>query len=131
MIDINVKGVLTVSGVSAHLPAVNRGISSTFRRWRHHIQPRRHRVQWHQIRCAAISDGLRHEVYGTIRTTTIEPGPLIRSQARQLARGRLKAWSNFAPASHPSSSVARAIAHIDQPADGHQRDCAMSPSVEF
>ena len=82
----------------------------------------------------AISDGLRHEVGETIRTTTIEPGA-IESELKfgSSHKESSEFVTDFYKQAIPSDSVARAIAYaIEQPADVDINEIVLRPtSQEF
>jgi NADP-dependent 3-hydroxy acid dehydrogenase YdfG len=117
MIDINVKGVLygiaSVAGVKVFSPGgtVYSGTKFAVR---------------------AISEGLRHEVGGSIRTTTIEPGAVD----SELKHGSSHEQSSqfvkeFYKLAIPADSVARAIAYaIEQPADVDINEIVLRPTVQ-
>jgi NADP-dependent 3-hydroxy acid dehydrogenase YdfG len=80
----------------------------------------------------AISEGLRHEVGGSIRTTTIEPGAVD----SELKHGSSHEQSSqfvkeFYKLAIPADSVARAIAYaIEQPADVDINEIVLRPTVQ-
>ena len=80
----------------------------------------------------AISEGLRHEVGGSIRTTTIEPGAvdseLKFGSTHQQSRDFVV---DFYKHAIPAESVARAIAFaIEQPADVDINEIVLRPTVQ-
>ena len=82
----------------------------------------------------AISEGLRHEVGGTIRTTTIEPGA-VESELKfgSSHKESSEFVTDFYKQAIPADSVARAIAYaIEQPADVDINEIVLRPtSQEF
>jgi len=82
----------------------------------------------------AISEGLRHEVGGTIRTTTIEPGA-IESELKfgSSHKESSEFVTDFYKQAIQADSVARAIAYaIEQPADVDINEIVLRPtSQEF
>jgi NADP-dependent 3-hydroxy acid dehydrogenase YdfG len=80
----------------------------------------------------AISEGLRHEVGGTIRTTIISPGAV----ASELKYGSSDEASrtnvlNFYQQEIPADSVARAIAYaIEQPAEVDVNEIVLRPTAQ-
>ena len=135
MIDINIKGVLY--GIAAALPIFEKQGSGHFinissvagiKVW----SPGGTVYSGTKFAVRAISDGLRHEVGGKIRTTTIEPGAV---------ESELKAGSSHQESSDfvqdfyqiaiPADSVARAIAYaIEQPADVDINEIVLRPTVQ-
>lgn len=135
MIDINIKGVLY--GVAAALPKFEAqgfghfiNISSVagikvFSPGGSVYSGTKHAVR-------AISDGLRHEVGGKIRTTTIEPGAvdseLKLGSGHQPSADGLK---EFYKQAIPAQSVARAIAYaIEQPGDVDINEIVLRPTSQ-
>jgi NADP-dependent 3-hydroxy acid dehydrogenase YdfG len=135
MIDINVKGVLY--GIAAALPVFEAqgfghfiNISSVA--GIKVFSPGGSVYSGTKYAVRAISDGLRHEVGGKIRTTTIEPGAVD---------SELKFGSGHAPSAAvvtefykqaiPAESVARAIAYaIEQPADVDINEIVLRPTAQ-
>ncbi len=80
----------------------------------------------------AISEGLRHEVGGNIRTTSIEPGAVD----SELKYGSSHQASSdfvvdFYKQAIPADSVARAIAYaIEQPRDVDINEIVLRPTVQ-
>lgn len=135
MIDINVKGVLY--GIAAALPIFQQQESGHFINISSVagikvFSPGGTVYSGTKYAVRAISDGLRHEVGGTIRTTTIEPGAIDSelkhgSSHEEAAKG----VAEFYQQAIPSSSVARAIAYaIDQPADVDINEIVLRPTVQ-
>lgn len=135
MIDINVKGVLY--GIAAALPLFQAqgfghfiNISSVA--GIKVFSPGGSIYSGTKFAVRAISEGLRHEVGGKIRTTTIEPGAVD---------SELKFGSGHAPSAAvvgdfykqaiPAQSVARAIAYaIEQPADVDINEIVLRPTSQ-
>jgi NADP-dependent 3-hydroxy acid dehydrogenase YdfG len=122
MIDVNVKGVLW--GIAAALPIFQRQkaghfitIASTAAR---KIVPNMAVYSGTKAAVAAIMDGLRQEVAGSLRVTTIYPGYTDTNFANHVRNAEVrtqlkKAGDSYAMA---PNAVAAAIAHaIEQPED--------------
>jgi NADP-dependent 3-hydroxy acid dehydrogenase YdfG len=135
MIDINVKGVLY--GIAAALPKFEAqgfghfiNISSVagikvFSPGGSVYSGTKHAVR-------AISDGLRHEVGGKIRTTTIEPGAV--DSELKFGSGHqpsAEVLTEFYKQAIPAESVARAIAYaIEQPGDVDINEIVLRPTSQ-
>lgn len=135
MIDINIKGLLY--GVAATLPVFQRQNSGHFINIASVagikvFSPGGTVYSGTKFAVRAISEGLRHEVGGSIRTTTIEPGAVD----SELKFGSGHAQSRdfvveFYKQAIPADSVARAIAYaIDQPADVDINEIVLRPTVQ-
>ncbi|MBU1332130.1 MAG: SDR family oxidoreductase [Gammaproteobacteria bacterium] len=135
MIDINIKGLLY--GVAAALPVFQRQNSGHFINIASVagikvFSPGGTVYSGTKFAVRAISEGLRHEVGGSIRTTTIEPGAVD----SELKYGSGHAQSRdfvveFYKQAIPADSVARAIAYaIDQPADVDINEIVLRPTVQ-
>lgn len=137
MIDINIKGVLY--GIAATLPVFQK------QNFGHFINlssvagvkvfsPGGTVYSGTKFAVRAISEGLRHEVGETIRTTTIEPGA-IESELKfgSSHKESSEFVTDFYKQAIPSNSVARAIAYaIEQPADVDINEIVLRPtSQEF
>ena len=137
MIDINIKGVLY--GIAAALPVFQK------QNFGHFINlasvaglkvfsPGGTVYSGTKFAVRAISDGLRHEVGETIRTTTIEPGA-IESELKfgSSHKESSEFVTDFYKQAIPADSVARAIAYaIEQPADVDINEIVLRPtSQEF
>jgi len=137
MIDINIKGVLY--GIAATLPVFQK------QNFGHFINlssvagvkvfsPGGTVYSGTKFAVRAISDGLRHEVGETIRTTTIEPGA-IESELKfgSSHKESSEFVTDFYKQAIPANSVARAIAYaIEQPADVDINEIVLRPtSQEF
>ncbi|MRW93897.1 SDR family NAD(P)-dependent oxidoreductase [Duganella sp. FT80W] len=135
MIDINVKGVLY--GVAAALPLFRKQNSGHFINIASVagvkvFSPGGTVYSGTKFAVRAISEGLRHEVGGSIRTTTIEPGAVdselklgsSHTQSAQFVQ-------DFYRQAIPADSVARAIAYaIEQPADVDINEIVLRPTVQ-
>nr|WP_315252069.1 SDR family oxidoreductase [uncultured Duganella sp.] len=135
MIDINVKGLLY--GIAAALPQFRKQNSGHFINIASVaglkvFSPGGTVYSGTKFAVRAISEGLRHEVGGSIRTTTIEPGAV----ESELKLGSSHAQSaqfvqEFYQSAIPTESVARAIAFaIEQPADVDINEIVLRPTVQ-
>ncbi|MYN29325.1 SDR family oxidoreductase [Duganella levis] len=135
MIDINVKGVLY--GIAAALPQFRKQNSGHFINIASVagvkvFSPGGTVYSGTKFAVRAISEGLRHEVGGSIRTTTIEPGAVD----TELKHGSSHEQSSqfvkeFYKLAIPADSVARAIAYaIEQPADVDINEIVLRPTVQ-
>jgi NADP-dependent 3-hydroxy acid dehydrogenase YdfG len=135
MIDINIKGVLY--GIAAALPKFEAqgfghiiNISSVA--GIKVFSPGGSVYSGTKYAVRAISDGLRHEVGGKIRTTTIEPGAV--DSELKLGSGHqpsADAVNEFYKQAIPADSVARAIAYaIEQPADVDINEIVLRPTSQ-
>ncbi|BAN48920.1 SDR family oxidoreductase [Metapseudomonas resinovorans] len=80
----------------------------------------------------AISEGLRHEVGGSIRTTVISPGA-VDSELKHGSSHQesTQALGEFYKMAIPAESVARAIAYaIEQPADVDISEVVLRPTLQ-
>ncbi|MYM70250.1 SDR family NAD(P)-dependent oxidoreductase [Pseudoduganella sp. FT55W] len=135
MIDINVKGVLY--GIAAALPQFRKQNSGHFINVASVagikvFSPGGTVYSGTKFAVRAISEGLRHEVGGSIRTTTIEPGAV--DSELKLGSSH-EASSNFVKEFYkqaiPADAVARAIAYaIEQPADVDINEIVLRPTVQ-
>ena len=135
MIDINIKGVLY--GVAAALPVFQQQNSGHFINIASVaglkvFSPGGTVYSGTKFAVRAISEGLRHEVGGRIRTTTIEPGAvdseLKFGSSHQASRDFVV---DFYQQAIPADSVARAIAFaIEQPADVDINEIVLRPTVQ-
>ena len=136
MIDINIKGVLY--GVAAALPVFEKQGSGHFINISSVagvkvFSPGGSVYSGTKFAVAAISEGLRHEVGGKIRTTVIMPGAvateLIDAGTRH-AESR-KAMEPLAQQAIPADAIAHAIAYaIEQPADVDVNEIVIRPTVQ-
>jgi NADP-dependent 3-hydroxy acid dehydrogenase YdfG len=135
MIDINVKGVLY--GIAAALPQFRKQNSGHFINIASVagvkvFSPGGTVYSGTKFAVRAISEGLRHEVGGSIRTTTIEPGAVD----SELKLGSSHAQSaqfvkEFYKQAIPADSVARAIAYaIEQPAAVDINEIVLRPTAQ-
>lgn len=135
MIDINIKGVLY--GIAAALPHFKGQGSGHFINVSsvagHKVfSPGGTVYSGTKFAVRAISEGLRHEVGGAIRTTTISPGAID----TELSDGSSHAASaanvkEFYKQAIAADSVARAIAYaIEQPADVDINEIVLRPTVQ-
>lgn len=135
MIDINIKGLLY--GVAAALPVFERQGSGHFINISSVagikvFSPGGTVYSGTKFAVAAISEGLRHEVGGKIRMTTIMPGAID----TELKTGTSDAASRkfvdeFYKQSIPADSIARAIRYaIEQPADVDVNQIVVRPTVQ-
>ena len=137
MIDINIKGVLY--GIAAALPVFQRQSSGHFINISSAagikvFSPGGTVYSGTKFAVRAISEGLRHEIGGAIRTTIISPGA-VESELKHGSSDpdSVKAVGEFYQQAIPSDSVARAIAFaIEQPADVDINEIVLRPtSQEF
>ena len=135
MIDINIKGLLY--GVAAALPVFEKQQSGHFVNISSVaglkvFSPGGTVYSGTKFAVRAISEGLRHEVGGKIRVTSIEPGAID----SELKFGSADAASRenvvaFYQQAIPADSVARAIAYaIEQPADVDINEIVLRPTVQ-
>lgn len=135
MIDINIKGVLY--GIAAALPhfrAQNSGhfINISSVAGAKVFSPGGTVYSGTKFAVRAISEGLRHEVGGAIRTTTILPGAV----ATELPDGSSHAESaaglkEFYKQAIPADAVARAVAYaIEQPDGVDINEIVLRPTLQ-
>jgi NADP-dependent 3-hydroxy acid dehydrogenase YdfG len=136
MIDINIKGVLY--GIAAALPVFEAQQSGHFINISSVagikvFSPGGTVYSGTKFAVRAISEGLRHEVGGHIRTTTILPGA-VESELKH-GSGH-SASAEFVQAFYqqnqiPADSVARAVAYaIEQPANVDINEIVLRPTVQ-
>jgi NADP-dependent 3-hydroxy acid dehydrogenase YdfG len=135
MIDINVKGVLY--GIAAALPLFQAQGSGHFINIASVaalkvFSPGGTVYSGTKFAVRAISEGLRHEVGGAIRTTTIEPGAVDSElQLGSSHEASSKFVKDFYKSAIPADSVARAIAYaIDEPGDVDINEIVLRPTVQ-
>jgi hypothetical protein len=135
MIDINIKGVLY--GIAAALPIFQKQESGHFINLSSVagikvFSPGGTVYSGTKYAVRAISDGLRHEVGGTIRTTIIGPGAVESElQYGSTHEESVKNVTDFYKSAIPSSAVARAIAFaIEQPAEVDVNEIILRPTVQ-
>jgi NADP-dependent 3-hydroxy acid dehydrogenase YdfG len=133
MIDINIKGVLY--GIAAALPVFQQQGSGHFINIASVagikvFSPGGTVYSGTKFAVRAISEGLRHEVGGAIRTTTIEPGAVDSElKAGSSHEDSSKFVNEFYKMAIPADSVARAIAFaIEQPADVDINEIVLRPT---
>lgn len=136
MIDVNIKGLLY--GVAAALPEFERQGSGHFinvssvtgiKVW----SPGGTVYSGTKFAVRAISEGLRHEVGGAIRTTTIMPGAVdTELQFGSTHESSAEAVEDFYKKTAISpEAVARAIAFaIEQPSDVDINEIVLRPTVQ-
>jgi NADP-dependent 3-hydroxy acid dehydrogenase YdfG len=135
MIDINVKGLLY--GIAAALPVFEKQRSGHFINIASAagikvFSPGGTVYSGTKFAVRAISEGLRHEVGGSIRTTIVSPGAI----ATELKFGSSdeasrKGVAEFYKQEIPAASIARAIAYaIEQPADVDVNEIVVRPTVQ-
>ncbi|MGF6768463.1 NADP-dependent 3-hydroxy acid dehydrogenase YdfG [Paraburkholderia sp. GAS199] len=135
MIDINVKGVLY--GIAAALPVFQQQGSGHFINIASVagvkvFSPGGTVYSGTKFAVRAISEGLRHEVGGSIRTTTIEPGA-VDSELKlgSSHEESSKFVKEFYKLAIPADSVARAIAYaIDEPANVDINEIVLRPTAQ-
>lgn len=135
MIDINIKGVLY--GIAAALPVFQKQGSGHFINIASVaaikvFSPGGTVYSGTKFAVRAISEGLRHEVGGNIRTTTIEPGA-VDSELKFGSSHKESAdfVKDFYKIAIPADAVARAIAYaIEQPADVDINEIVLRPTVQ-
>ncbi len=135
MIDINVKGVLY--GVASALPVFQKQESGHFINISSVagikvFSPGGTVYSGTKFAVRAISEGLRHEVGGNIRTTTIEPG-LVDSELKHGSSHKESSdfVKDFYEIAIPSDSIARTIAFaIEQPKDVDVNEIVIRPAVQ-
>ncbi|MCO8169350.1 SDR family oxidoreductase [Pseudomonas sp. 21LCFQ02] len=135
MIDINIKGVMY--GIAAALPVFQKQNSGHFINISSVagikvFSPGGSVYSGTKYAVRAISDGLRHEVGKSIRTTTIEPGAV--DSELKFGSGHeasSQAVQEFYKSAIPAESVARAIAFaIEQPADVDINEIVLRPTSQ-
>jgi hypothetical protein len=133
MIDVNIKGVLY--GIAAALPIFQKQESGHFINLSSVagvkvFSPGGTVYSGTKFAVRAISEGLRHEVGGNIRTTTIEPGA-IDSELKQGSSHKESSdfVNEFYKNAIPSDSIARTIAFaIEQPSDVDINEIVLRPT---
>ncbi|MGJ0505281.1 MAG: SDR family oxidoreductase [Methylocystis sp.] len=136
MIDINIKGLLY--GVAAVLPIFEKQGSGHFINISSVagikvFSPGGTVYSGTKFAVAAISEGLRHEVGGKIRTTTIMPGAVATELigAGTSHKGSLEFLEPLANQAIPAESIARAIRYaIEQPADVDVNQIVVRPTAQ-
>ncbi|MGO4580871.1 SDR family oxidoreductase [Cupriavidus sp. 2TAF22] len=135
MIDINIKGVLY--GIAAALPVFQKQGAGHFINIASVagvkvFSPGGTVYSGTKFAVRAISEGLRHEVGGTIRTTVISPGAVDSELKLGSSHAQsTQAVNEFYQQAIPADSVARAIAYaIEQPADVDINEIVLRPAVQ-
>ena len=135
MIDINIKGLLY--GVAAALPVFQRQNSGHFINIASVaglkvFSPGGTVYSGTKFAVRAISEGLRHEVGGNIRTTTIEPGAVDSELKFGSSHEQSRDFVvDFYKQAIPAASVARAIVYaIEQPADVDINEIVLRPTSQ-
>lgn len=135
MIDVNIKGVLY--GIAAALPVFEQQQSGHFINLSSVagikvFSPGGTVYSGTKYAVRAISEGLRHEVGGNIRVTSIEPGA-VDSELRHGSSHEesVQGVAEFYKHAIPASAVARAIAFaIEQPAEVDINEIVLRPTVQ-
>jgi NADP-dependent 3-hydroxy acid dehydrogenase YdfG len=135
MIDINIKGVLY--GIAAVLPVFLKQESGHFINIASVagikvFSPGGTVYSGTKFAVHAITEGLRHEVGGKIRTTTISPGAVDSELKHGSSHQASSEFVNdFYQIAIPSDSVARAIVYaIEQPDDVDINEIVLRPTVQ-
>ena len=135
MIDINIKGLLY--GIAAVLPIFEKQQAGHFVNISSVagvkvFSPGGTVYSGTKFAVRAISEGLRHEVGGKIRVTSIEPGAV--DSELKFGSGDTASRDNvvnFYQQAIPADSVARAIAYaVEQPADVDINEIVLRPTVQ-
>ncbi|MWL91168.1 SDR family oxidoreductase [Cupriavidus sp. SW-Y-13] len=135
MIDINIKGVLY--GIAAALPVFQKQGSGHFINIASVagikvFSPGGTVYSGTKFAVRAISEGLRHEVGGAIRTTTIAPGAVDSELKQGSSHEESAAFvKDFYKMAIPADAVARAITYaIEQPADVDINEIVLRPTQQ-
>ena len=136
MVDINIKGVLY--GVAAALPIFEKQESGHFINISSIagvkvFSPGGTIYSGTKFAVRAISEGLRHEVGGKIRTTCIEPGAIDSELKHGSTHGESADFVQdlYANNAIPADSIARTIAFVvEQPADVDVNEIIVRPTVQ-
>ncbi|WP_394559179.1 SDR family oxidoreductase [Aquipseudomonas alcaligenes] len=135
MIDINIKGVLY--GIAAVLPQMQKQASGQIINIASVagikvFSPGGTVYSGTKFAVRAISEGLRHEVGGSIRVTVISPGA-VDSELKHGSSDEVSSRNvnEFYKQAIPADSVARAIAYaIEQPADVDISEVVLRPTQQ-
>ncbi|PRD17669.1 UNVERIFIED_CONTAM: putative oxidoreductase [Trichonephila clavipes] len=135
MIDINIKGVLY--GIAAVLPQMQKQASGQIINIASVagikvFSPGGTVYSGTKFAVRAISEGLRHEVGGSIRVTVISPGA-VDSELKHGSSDEASSRNvnEFYQQAIPADSVARAIAYaIEQPADVDISEVVLRPTQQ-
>jgi NADP-dependent 3-hydroxy acid dehydrogenase YdfG len=134
MIDVNLKGVLY--GIAAALPIfIAQGgghiINISSVAGTKVFAPGGTVYSGTKFAVRAISEGLRQEIGGKIRVTSIEPGAVDSDLKYSTTSGASAAVMDFYKIAIPAASVARAIAFaIEQPADVDINEIVLRPTAQ-
>jgi NADP-dependent 3-hydroxy acid dehydrogenase YdfG len=134
MIDVNLKGVLY--GIAAALPifvAQDSGhvINISSVAGTKVFAPGGTVYSGTKFAVRAISEGLRQEIGGKIRVTSIEPGAVDSDLKYSTTSGARATVMDFYKIAIPAASVARAIAFaIEQPADVDINEIVLRPTAQ-
>ncbi|MDF2642399.1 MAG: short-chain dehydrogenase/reductase [Pseudomonas sp.] len=133
MIDVNIRGVL--HGIAAALPLMQEQHSGQFVNissiGAYAVSPTAAVYCATKYAVRAISDGLRQEVGGDIRVTTIAPGVTESELADSISdEGGRNEMREFRRIAIPASAIARAIAYaVEQPADVDVSELVVRPTA--
>ncbi len=136
MIDINIKGVLY--GIAAALPVFQKQDSGHFINISSVagikvFSPGGTVYSGTKFAVRAISEGLRHEVGASIRTTIILPGAVdIRTEARQLPMKRARRWwGSFISKRFPRTRWrGRLLTRSSNPGDVDINEIVLRPTMQ-
>jgi NADP-dependent 3-hydroxy acid dehydrogenase YdfG len=133
MIDVNIRGVL--HGIAAALPIMQSRRSGQFINissiGAYAVSPTAAVYCATKFAVRAISEGLRQEVGGDIRVTTIAPGVTESELADSISdEGGRNEMREFRRIAIPATAIARAIAYaIEQPADVDVSELVVRPTA--
>ncbi|ASJ73480.1 SDR family oxidoreductase [Granulosicoccus antarcticus] len=134
MIDINIKGVLY--GIAAALPVFTKQNSGHFINLAsvaaHKVSPGTAVYSGTKFAVKAITEGLRAEVGGNIRTTLLSPG-LIDSELKFGSSDEATSQfvQNIYKDAIPALSIAKAVAYaIEQPDDVDINEIIIRPTIQ-
>ncbi|MEG5262679.1 SDR family oxidoreductase [Pseudomonas sp. JDS28PS106] len=133
MIDVNIRGVL--HGIAAALPIMQSRRSGQFINitsiGAYAVSPTAAVYCATKYAVRAISEGLRQEVGGDIRVTTIAPGVTESELADSISdEGGRKEMREFRRIAIPATAIARAIAYaIGQPVDVDVSELVVRPTA--
>jgi NADP-dependent 3-hydroxy acid dehydrogenase YdfG len=133
MIDVNIRGVL--HGIAAALPVMQARRSGQFINissiGAYAVSPTAAVYCATKFAVRAISEGLRQEVGGDIRVTTIAPGVTESELADSISdEGGRNEMREFRRIAIPATAIARAIAYaIEQPADVDVSELVVRPTA--
>ena len=134
MIDVNIKG--TLYGIAAALPVFlsqesGHVINLSSVAGQKVFAPGGTVYSGTKFAVRAISEGLRQEIGGKVRVTSIEPGAVDSDLKFNTTGTSASSVSDFYKAAIPANSVARAIAYaIEQPADVDINEIVLRPTVQ-